>query len=534
MKGPESSATGEAGQASSLPSWNRKKDRYISAAAAVLIVYAMVRSGFRASVRPLWFDEVCTWILARMPNVSSVWHALAGGADSQPPAFYLLESFASRLLANQQIALRLPSILASGITLWCLFIWLRRRYEASIAFAAVIVPLLTVFYSVYALEARPYALVLACLGLALVCYDRVPAAGWTAGLALCLISAESFHYYALITMAPFVAAESVYVWKKRIVRWWVWVALVSGVAPLLVFWRLLTNFRTYYGQHFWAKPTVVVAARTYGWLFDMPLYPLAFARTTILALILGTGAVLFASHLLLRSLRASADDDRFSDSAIVSVFLLLPFVFFIATKLSNGGFTERYALPVALGLALATGYGLSRLSRRAAVLIAALVFFCFGLQEFSFWKLYRAVRQYRVYWQKPIEEMVSAAGYEDLPVMVTEPHDYLQIVYYADAQWKKRFVFVADPETAVKYGIPDGSDKELQVLRNLVPLNVVDYSDFRPQFPRFLVCSTRIRITDLDWDWWLARLDEEGYRITALKTDGRRSIYLVEQRRGAD
>jgi len=44
----------------------------------------------------------------------------------------------------------------------------------------------------------------------------------------------------------------------------------------------------------------------------------------------------------------------------------------------------------------------------------------------------------------------------------------------------------------------------------------------------------RIKINDLDWDWWMQRLYDDGYKITALKTDGRRSIYLVEQGLGAD
>src|SRR5215468_3105131 len=262
MSDPGISATSE--EKLPLPR-NRNEDRYVSVGMAVLIVYVMVRSAFRATVKPLWFDEVCTCIMVRLPNASSVWHALLRAADGQPPAFYLVESFLRKLIPNQQIALRIPAMLGLGVTLWCLFIWLRRRYETGMVFAAVITPLLTVFYSIYAVEARPYALVTACLAMALVCYDRVPAAGWTIGLALSLVAAESFHYYALIAMAPFIAAELLYAWKKRLVRWWVWAAFASGVMPLFFCWRLLANFRISYGQHFWAQPSFFVAAGRYGW-----------------------------------------------------------------------------------------------------------------------------------------------------------------------------------------------------------------------------------------------------------------------------
>jgi len=169
-----------------------------------------------------------------------------------------------------------------------------------------------------------------------------------------------------------------------------------------------------------------------------------------------------------------------------------------------------------------------------AIPFVALVVLLFAWQEVSFWRQYRVIRHYRIYWQKPIEEMVGAVGHEELPVMVTEAHDFLQIAYYADPEWKKRFVSVVDPEAAVKYGVPDGTDKELKVLSDFAPLNVVDYAEFRRRNPKFLVFSMRIKINDLDWDWWMQRLNDDGYKITALKTDGRRSIYLVEQGLGAD
>lgn len=531
MPGPETSASGEE---KLLPQRNREKDLYASVAMAALIAYVMVRSAFRATVKPLWFDEVCTWIMATLPNASSVWHALERAADAHPPAFYLLESFLDKLIPNQQIAFRIPAILGLGITLWCLFIWLRRRYETGIVFAAVLTPLLTVFYSTYAVEARPYALVTACLAVALVCYDRVPVAGWTVGLALSLAAAEAFHYYALMAMAPFFAAEFLYACKGKIVRWRVWAAIACGVVPLLFCWQLLANIRSSYGQHFWAKPSLIVAAGTYGWLFDIPLYPLTFARTTICAVLLLVCALLFAFWMLLRSVRASANDARFSDGMLIAVFLLLPFVFFVVTKIASGGFTERYAMAAILGLALASGYGLSRLSKRMAIPLVALVTFLFAWQEARFWSQYRVIRHYRIYWQKPVEELVSATGYQDLPVMVTESHDFLQIAYYTDPEWKRRFVSVVDAEAAVKYGMPDGADKELKVLDDLKPLNVMDYADFRRRYPRFLVFSIRMRINDLDLDWWLQRLSDDGYKITALKTDGRRSIYLVDHGEGAN
>src|SRR5215475_16094907 len=97
--------------------WDRNKDVLVRAAMALLVGYALLRNVVRASVRQLWYDELCTWILTTLPDFSSVWKALLRAADSMPPGYYRLESLMSKLIPNQQIAFRLPSILAAAFTI---------------------------------------------------------------------------------------------------------------------------------------------------------------------------------------------------------------------------------------------------------------------------------------------------------------------------------------------------------------------------------------------------------------------------------
>jgi len=515
--------------------WKPSKDQLVNAAMVVLILYTMVRSTFRAGLKLFWYDELCTWVVATLPSPSAIWNALLRAADSQAPAFYLLESWMAKLVPNQQIAYRLPSIVAGGITLACLFVWMKRRYSPPVVLVSILIPLLTVFDSTYTVEARAYALVMACLAFALICYDRLPAIGWVVGLAISLAVAESLYYYAIIAMLPFVAAEALYVWKKRTVRWAVWGALACGPLPLLFFWPLLVNFKAYYGQNFWAKPTMTKAFGTFGWLFGMPLDATKTVTTTTVALVVAIAAIGAALYFLAKSFRASQGDPRFLDGLQISAFLLLPIIFFLVTKPTHAGFTERYALPVVLGVTLAAGYGLSCLSKRTLYLVSGLIFLCFLSQELSFWTTYRLARALHGIGQKPIEQLVSAAGHRDLPVMVTAANDFLQLSYYATPTWKARFVSVVDPPGALKYSITDGVDKELQVLRQLKPLNVVDYADFRKKYDAFLVCSIPFRIPwNNDPDWWIVKLQADGYNVTKLRTDGRHSVYLAELPRKAD
>src|SRR5882762_6710548 len=63
-----------------------------------LIAYAAVRSVFAAASTAFWYDELCTWIVAKEPTVSGMYDAL----------FYLIERFSASLIRNEHIAFRLP------------------------------------------------------------------------------------------------------------------------------------------------------------------------------------------------------------------------------------------------------------------------------------------------------------------------------------------------------------------------------------------------------------------------------------------
>ena len=53
-------------------------------AAATALVCAL-----RAAQMPLWFDEILTILIAKLPRTSDIWAACADNADGMPPMFYL-------------------------------------------------------------------------------------------------------------------------------------------------------------------------------------------------------------------------------------------------------------------------------------------------------------------------------------------------------------------------------------------------------------------------------------------------------------
>ncbi len=232
-----------------------------------LIVYASARSLCQAATRPLWFDELCTWIMVQQHPLSVLWNALKDGVDGQPPLFYLLERPVAAAIANEQISYRLLSILGLACTVACLFHLIRKRSGNLNALFCAAIPLLTLLYDPYAVEARPYTLIVACLAIALVCYDRAPNPRWMLLMGLSLALAEALHYYAVLAMAPFILAEMALTVRIRRPRWAVWAALSSSLIPLAAFWPLLSSLKAHYGAHLWALPSLEGAEWSYGWFF---------------------------------------------------------------------------------------------------------------------------------------------------------------------------------------------------------------------------------------------------------------------------
>ena len=186
---------------------------------------------------------------------------------------------------------------------------------------------------VIAAEARPYSLVVACISFALVCYQRAPALRWTILLGLSLALAQSFHYYAVFAFVPFFASEAVLSLEKRQVRWGVWVALVFGFLPLVAFWPMLSKLRSLYGEHYCMRrleyggdPALVGISE---YLFSIGIALAAISAVAVLGTILYTiGATSRGEHSAIASLQ---------EPIMILAFLSLPFVGYVAVKLTHGG-----------------------------------------------------------------------------------------------------------------------------------------------------------------------------------------------------
>ena len=508
--------------------WQRNKERLLTSAVLLCAVYSIIRNVAKAAHRPFWFDELCTWILAHQPNLSSLWKALTHAADSHPPPFYLIEKFFSHIVSNDQIAFRMPSILGFCCVVWCLFIWLKRRHDTTVAFFACLIPFLTALYATYATEARGYALVSACLSIALVAYQHAPATRWMVLLGFSLAIAESSHFYAIFMMSPFYFAEAVFLLKTKSFRWPVWIALVCGIVPFIAFWPILSGIKGYYSEHAWMHPTIFGTLRAYSWVVG--IYPNASDSSFLsqaVWLLLTTGALVLALLFVYRSLRSVPETDpHFHESVLIAGFLLLPIVLYVVIKVTHGVLSARDPLPVMIGIVLAAGRGLSRLSKKSMVLIGVLLCASIASQEAAFWMSFYGNYQLGFIQPRPVQDLVAKAGHADLPVVVSDGHDYLESDHYATQAWKQRMTFLADPSGAMAFGRTDFNDKELLSLRNFATLRVFEYAKFRDSYSQFLLYSNPT--PENNPDWFVLRLLSDGWSLQKVATDGNASVYLAK------
>ena len=91
-----------------------------SLAPALLGIY-LVRAGWEAASKRLWFDELLTLHFSRLGGPGELWRALLDAGEALPPLGYLLTGAARFALGEGEVTARLPSIIAFGVFGYCLF-----------------------------------------------------------------------------------------------------------------------------------------------------------------------------------------------------------------------------------------------------------------------------------------------------------------------------------------------------------------------------------------------------------------------------
>lgn len=509
------------------PGWadrlHRRAERLAPVGLGLLVTFVVLSAAVAAARRPLWNDELFTYSFGHLPDTATLWRELGRGAEQTPPGFYLVTQASIRLFGGSDLALRAPEIAGFAVATCCTYAVAARRTSSLYGLIAALV-LVCSSARAYAFEARPYALVMACAGLALVSWQRATDGGTgrragLVGLAASLAAAVAFHYYAVLLLLPFGAALVVHARTARRVDRPLLLALLLGLTPLAVFSPLIVSSYGY-SATFWAVPRWLQPIEFFGDVAG-PVLSLPLVSTPVVAVAV---AVVAGTAVALRRRPAGARAPaRLPGHEVVLVvtLALLPFAGIVVAKLVTGAFVSRYVISAVLALAVVAGVLLHHLGRR--LVVAGPVAVC-ALAVAGAWLAVADVRRVEGDHRRRTETaafLEAESGGEQ--VVIASSHEFFELSHdAARGGGGPGLVYLADPESALRWLGTDTVEGGLVQLQDFAPLQVAAYERYLATHGDFLLYGEQ-----LDWDWVTGQLRADGYRFEVQALFGSDPLYRV-------
>jgi putative effector of murein hydrolase LrgA (UPF0299 family) len=477
-----------------------------------------------ALAKRLWFDELFTYYVSRLPGWGD---RLALGSES-PPLFYFLTRQSQRLIGWNSIGERMPEMVGFWLMCVCLFFFVRRRCPAIYGFLAMLIPVGTGAYY-YAVEAKPYGLVLGMAGLSMLCWQcsaecsrrRLP----LILLAFSIALGVNFHFYGAQIVIPLLAGETWRAFERRRIDWGMLSAVGLGLTPLAF---LVPLARSTAGPWvalvrdsavFWAKPRALSFVLFYFRLFG-PQLP-AFV---ISAIVMFLAYAVEIKHPCEK--RSSCQGLVPHELVACLAYLMVPAAVLVVAWLKTGVFIDRYALSAVVGSTILMVFLVAMISagRPAvpALFMAILVWFWISNTV--------SAQKHEL---DPLEEIgQSSALYprdDTLPIVVADAVLFAQLAYYSPPELRSRLVYLTDPADAIRRAdfLPELG---LNSSRGIRPDRIEDYAPFLSRNREFwLYCHGVPRL-----EWLQSRLRDEGWTLSEEARKGSGVLIRVRWQNKAD
>jgi hypothetical protein len=191
--------------------------------------------------------------------------------------------------------------------------------------------------------------------------------------------------------------------------------------------------------------------------------------------------------------------------------------------------TERYMLPVAIGIAAAAGLLAARSGERVALGLVVFLLAALVLRDAKMWVDYgrRGPLVPQPESMALVRDVLDHEPDPNIPMVISSGVTFLPTSYYGTPLYGHRIVALTDYAAALRYVRSDSVDRALQRLRLYLPIEVQPFEGFAPKHPRFYVFSNYE-----SFDWWPRRLLEDGYSMRVIRLTEKQAVYLVEQRVG--
>jgi len=532
-----------------LAVWMREK----TGVCLILVCWIfLVATGLRAAHSPFWYDELLTVRISALPRLADMWGALRAGLDLNPPFQYLAVRAVVAVLGAGPLAARLPVILGFLAMSLCLFLYLRRRLPVSLAFAGMVLPWMTEAYR-FALNARPYGILLGAGSAAFLCWSRAAESsrrrGWTlAGLGISLALALSTHCYAVLLAVPLGLGELARLRQRRRADWPMWITLALSAFPVALYPSLLAGGRRPVSESSILHVSLWTVPGAYRDLLSPLFWPLILGAIVVLLLARRRAPV---------SSAAAECAPPLHELAALAGFAAIPAFAVLAGALTTGVFSLRYGAPGIVGIACLLAFAAARPSwnraRNGAVL--ASIFLGFFAAQFA-GQLWWASRGYGVdlfgfvpasfaatpgvvqaaapdpapahaLAPVPGHPLLASVPANGLPLVISSGLAFLEIDYYASDALLARAYYVTDIDAAIRQTGAAWFETSYPKMKPLLHLrgNVEAADTFLARHRSFLVYSPGYVI---EWrapdEWLLPELRARGWRLSTLARYGRAQL----------
>jgi Dolichyl-phosphate-mannose-protein mannosyltransferase len=497
-------AHADAGAPTLLEKWERRIEKLAPVLMPVLVLLFSVWSWFASREIRFWFDELLGLLVATASTSRELLATLSAGDYNPPLSHFLIRASVSRF-GDAEWAARLPPFLGMVLLLICVYFfvsrWLTRAYGIAAMLVVMCLPV-----RVYAIQARPYGLVLGFSALALLFYQQAAKPGKRsfalAGLGVCTACLAATHYYAVLVIASVLPVELMRTWRTRRPDW---VLLACGGGPPLIvlamLWKLIKEQRSQL-THYFARGNLLSFDHGFD-ILDMD--PLVYC-VALIAIVL-----LLSFYLVKGSFPATIqfppEMGSVARTAVLGASLLfLPILGAFFTQFITHAYLTRYFSAAAIGFSICVCFGVWLFSRMVPGIVVVLIL-SLGL---GFGK---ALMQQT---HRPPGPLPAGAALEaaTAPILFDNPDSYLQIHHYFPELRPKIWV-IADPKASLRYRRYDTDDQIMLAMAAAGRTEAIGLRDAVRKWPHFsLIPRAGDRV------WALQCLMDAGTQVTIANAFG--------------
>ena len=508
-----------------------------------------------SSFKLLWLDELITLHIAKLGSASAIWHALARGADPNPPVTHLLVLLSLKVFGDHEFAYRLPATVGYWIGLLSLFLFLKDRLPATWALAGTVLSTTMAAFD-YSYESRSYGIFYGLAMLAFLCWSRAidPNRGTTArrlaliGMIFALAAGISTNYFAVLAFFPIAAGECALTISRVLemsrqsrfdrdasrisilsaIDLRIWLGLAVAGTSLLAYRSLIARSIAQFAPYAWNKVSLGEVADSYTEMVEIVLYPILalfclgiavfFVHRRVAPLCSGCRGKLFPRWLApLVNRKHPSFALPIHEAVGVFFFMLYPILGYIIASVRGGMLSPRFVIPVCLGFAIAgsiVAFQLFGNMRQAGIVFLCFVSAWFAARESYVGYWYEEQKQsfYKVLDHLPEAELSVS---QTARILIPDPLLVLTFQHYAPPKLASRVVFPVDFPAIRFFRHDDSPEENLWAGRNwLYTVPIVPVALFERSASDYLIIAS-------DGNWFLDDLAHHHYEFDRLPINTR-------------